>query len=94
MKAGDHKGRPYYRQRDTEGNTDTYIYSEGGYWLVSDTLGESAGFLLNHKSSPLPPTDGWEFWDPSKKARYDDGDISLTLEFTALSPSCQVVQVT
>ena len=62
--------------------------------MVSDTLGDSAGFLLNHQNSPLPPTAGWEFWDPSKKARYDNDDTSLTLEFTGLSPSCQVVRVT
>ena len=38
--AGEHGGRPYYRQKDTEGNKDAFLYSEGGKWLVSNTLGE------------------------------------------------------
>ena len=39
--AGEHGGRPYYRQKDTEGNKDAFLYSEGGKWLVSNTLGKS-----------------------------------------------------
>ena len=90
VKAGVHKGRPYYRQRDTEGNAETYLYSEGGYWLVSDTLGNSSGWLFNNKNSFLPPTDGsWLF----SKLGQVTADSSLTLEFTTFSPSCQEVRV-
>merc|ERR1719234_1655092 len=41
VEAGEHGGRPYYRQRDTEENKDNFLYSEGRMWLVSDTLGGS-----------------------------------------------------
>lgn len=38
--------RPYYKQKDTEGNKGTFLYSEEGMWWVSNTLGKSAGERL------------------------------------------------
>ena len=57
VEAGEHGGRPYYRQRDTEGERDYFLYSEGGKWVVSDTLGDSYGRLRNPQDTPLPPND-------------------------------------
>ena len=91
VKAGEHDRRPYYRQWDTQGNTDIFIFynRNGEKWLVSDKLGDQYGALTNYKRSHLPPVDKWLFFD-SKKNNGDD--TSLTLEFTSLSP-CNLVRV-
>ena len=57
VEAGEHGGRPFYRQRDTEGRSENFLYSEGGEWLVSSTLGSSYGRLENPQDTPLPPSD-------------------------------------
>ena len=57
VEAGEHGGRPYYRQRDTEGRSANFLYSEGGEWLVSSNLGDSYGRLKNPQDTPLPPND-------------------------------------
>ena len=91
VEAGERGGRPFYRQRDTEGVRDNFLYSEGGEWVVSGTLGASSGlWLLNREDSHLPPTGTWEHWDGGK---WRDDDTSLTLTFTTLSP-CKMVRVT
>ena len=89
VEAGEHGGRPFYTQRDTEGVSNMFLYSEGGKWWVSDILGESTGWLVNREDSPLP-TGTWEHWDGEK---WRDNDTSLTLTFTTLSP-CKMVRVT
>ena len=89
VEAGEHGGRPYYRQRDTEGESETFLYSEDGEGLVNDILGGSAAFLRNSQNSLKPPADQWLYWDGKKR---NGNDTSLTLEFTALSP-CQLVRV-
>lgn len=53
--VGNYGGRPYYKQRDTEGTSDVYMYKEGRDWWVSDTLGGSNGWLRNSKSGSQPP---------------------------------------
>ena len=90
VEAGEHGGRPFYTQRDTEGDGSMFLYSEGGKWWVNDILGESTGWLLNREDSNLPPTGTWEYWDGKKD---NDDDTSLTLTFTTLSP-CKMVRVT
>ena len=57
VEAGEHGGRPYYRQRDTEGRSDNFLYSKEGKWLVSSRLGDSYGRLRNPQDTPLPPKD-------------------------------------
>ena len=59
VEAGEHEGRPYYIQRDTEGRSDNFLYSEGGKWLVDNDLGGSYGRLKNRQDTPLPPRDNW-----------------------------------
>ena len=60
VEAGEHGGRPFYIQRDTEeGIKNNYLYSVGGNWVVGETLGGSSGVgLLNRQDSNLPPTRG------------------------------------
>ena len=89
VKAGEHGGRPYYKQRDTEGSEDMFLFSEGGIWIVGSNLGVLHGNVLNRLNSDLPPISGWHFWDGTK---WNGDDTSFTLEFTALSP-CQLVTV-
>ena len=57
VEAGEHGGRPYYKQRDTEGRSENFLYSEGGEWVVSSNLGDSYGRLKNPQDTPLPPND-------------------------------------
>ena len=58
VEAGEHGGRPYYRQRHTEGGrSEKFLYSEGGEWVVSSNLGKSYGRLKNPQDTPLPPSD-------------------------------------
>ena len=84
MEAGDHKGRPYYRQRDTEGKADHFLYSEGGKWWVHDSLGKSVGRLSNPQNSPEPPTSGWVYSAGEGLTEYRDDNDSLTLELNIL----------
>ena len=56
VEAGEYEGRPYYRQRDTEGKMENFLYSKKGKWLVSDDLGDSYGRLKNPQDTPLPPS--------------------------------------
>ena len=90
VEAGEHGGRPFYTQRDTEGVSDTFLYSEGGTWRVWRTLGESNGWLRNLQNTNTPPSTQWEYYGGGK---WNDDDTSLTLEFTTLSPICQLVRV-
>merc|ERR1712037_444626 len=96
--AGEHGGRPFYRQRDTEGTKGIFLYSEGGEWLVSDTLGGTRANLRNVQYTNKPPSTQWLYWDGKKRNAYwgekwNEDDTSLTLEFTNLSPICQLVRV-
>lgn len=94
VEAGEHGGRPFFTQRDTEGVSDKFLYSEGGKWWVSDILGESSGWLRNKQDSPFPPSGTWEFWSSSRIPKgWQDDDTSLTLTFFTLSP-CKMVRVT
>ena len=58
--------------------------------MVSDTLGESKGFLRNLQNTNTPPSTQWKYGNGNK---FLDDDTSLTLEFTSLSPICQLVRV-
>jgi len=93
VKAGEHLGRPFYKQRDTEGSSNRFLYSEGGRWWVSDTLGRLGGNMKNNQNTNLPMTTNWLY---VSRADYEwdwrDNDRSLTLEFTSLSP-CKLVRV-
>ena len=89
VEEGEYGGRPYFKQRDTEGSKNSFLYSKEGKWVVGKTLGGSSSIpLKNNQDTPLPPTDQWLYWEND----WNDGDTSLTLEFTALSP-CQLVRV-
>ena len=98
VEAGEYNGRPFYKQRDTEGtsslpgNEDMFLYYSEHYsdgWWVSGTLGGSTGSLYNDQNTSLPMRSNWLYWDGKK---WNNNDTSLTLEFTSLSP-CKLVRV-
>ena len=91
VEEGTHNKRPYFKQKDTEGNNDTFLYSDGGEWLVSDALGKSSyeSLLINQQNTNKPPMTHWKYWDGEQD---NDNDTSLTLEFTSLAP-CKLVKV-
>ena len=90
VEGGEHGGRPFYRQRDTEGKNEHFLYREGAVWRVSDTLGGSFSGLKNLQNTNTPPSSQWLY---IRGGRWNDNDTSLTLEFTTLSPICQLVRV-
>ena len=90
VEAGEHGGKPFYRQRDTEGQREYFLFSEGGEWRVGYTLGGSSACLRNLQNTNKPPSTQWLY---AKDGKWYDNDTSLTLEFTTLSPICQLVRV-
>ena len=89
--AGEYNGRPYYKQRDTEGSKDTFLYYHyNGMWMVSLKLGEETGALTSIQDTLLPPTSNWEY---AREKLFVEDDTSLKLEFTSLSP-CEQGEVT
>ena len=89
--AGEYSGRPYYKQRDTEGSKDTFLYYHyNGMWMVSLKLGEETGALTSIQDTLLPPTSNWEY---AREKLFVEDDTSLKLEFTSLSP-CEQGEVT
>ena len=53
-------------------------------------MGGRSTFLRNLQNTNTPPSTQWEY---AKDGKYNDADTSLTLEFTTLSPICQLVRV-
>ena len=93
VEAGKHGGKPFFRQRDTEGSKPQYLYFEDSCWQVSVTLGNGNHYIRNCRDTQLPPTRSWEYWWATFWTEgWGDDDTSLTLEFTSLSP-CQLVRV-
>ena len=84
VEAGEHGGRPYYRQRDTEGNTETFLYSEEDGWFVSHTIGHNYDYgLRNYQKTAKPPSNQWLYSIGEGK---DVDDDTFTLEFGRLFP--------
>ena len=88
---GQFGGRPYFRQKDTEGKAENFIFSNGKIWFQSFKLGATKGFLLNRQNTSEPPVNGWLYWNYGVKKWLRD-DSSLTLKLTASSP-CDLVRV-
>ena len=88
---GQFGGRPYFRQKDTEGKAENFIFSNGNIWFQSFKLGATKGFLLNRQNTSEPPVNGWLYWNYGVKKWLRD-DSSLTLKLTASSP-CDLVRV-
>ena len=89
VRMGNHNNRPYYKQRDTEGIEDLYMYYSDRWW-VSDTLGRSWGFLRNRQDTDLPPRANWLY---AKNGKASDDDRTLKLDYTTLSSPCKLVRV-
>ena len=91
VKEGEHGGNPYFHQRDTVGDTETYLFYNGTDWIVGPVLGEGNGKLLNRQNTESPPTDQWQFWDEDNS--WKKNDTSLALQYTTLPATCQTIRV-
>ena len=85
-----YNNRPYYKQRDTEGSENLYMYYISGGWVVGPTLGNSSGGLGNRQDSDLPPRANWLY---AKNRKFVDDDRTLKLDYTTLSSPCKLVRV-
>ena len=51
--AGVHGGRPFYKQKNTEGGPDMFLFSYCDLldcdWVVGPTLGEDSAWLRNYR---------------------------------------------
>ena len=88
--VGDYTGRPFYIQRDTEGERRHYLYFEDKCWQVSKTLGKRNDYIKNCQDTRLPPKSSWEY--VKKDQGWSEDDTSLKAEFTFLTP-CKLVRV-
>ena len=82
VRSGRHNNRPYYKQRDTEGSEDVYVYSNSEGWWVSKIVGLSNGWMKNDQDTDLPPRANWLY---RKDGKWNDDDQTLTLDNTTLS---------
>ena len=87
VEAGEYDGRPYYQQRNTEGQRGEFLYSQAEEWKVSGILGNSACGLRNSANTSKPPINQWRFFNYENWTNDD-----LSLEFTNISP-CPLVHV-
>ena len=89
---GEHNGRIFFKQRETEADGEAYIYFEQNAWKVSDTLGRREGKLQNRQVTKLPPQKGWQ-WHHWAESHWRNDDSTLALEFASLPSPCQLVEV-
>ena len=91
---GDFNERPFYKQRDTEGSENTFLYSEGWIWVVGQSLGGPTGMLANVQDTDLPPRANWLYVDGTDGTKtWSNNDQTLKLEYTTLSLPCRLVRV-
>ena len=94
VRAGEFNGRPFYKQRDTEGEENTFLFSEGGIWVVGQSLGGPTGLLANVQDTDLPPRANWLYVHGTDGNRsWRNNDQTLKLEYTTLSSPCRLVRV-
>ena len=92
VRVGDYNNRPFYKQRDTEGGEDVYMYYHmyiNDEWRVGPTLGGPRVGLRNRQDTYLPPRANWLY---AKNGKSVDDDRTLKLDYTTLSP-CKLVRV-
>ena len=82
---GLHAGKPAYRQRDTLGSVDLFLYYSSGHWWVGSVLGSDHGWLWNQHGSQRPSEFGWQYYYLTWKK-----DPSLRLQPGHLDPCTQV----
>ena len=89
--AGEHNGRPYYRQLHTVGSEVIgYLYSgdsNNNHWYVGCELGNTENYrLYNPDASDTPPTTGWKYrhdrkpfgWNYGGKLFHDDPTLKIS----------------
>ena len=82
VEEGKYNGRPSYRQRETEGGQEKFLFFDQNTWWVSSVL-------RNRQNTELPPAKGWEYYNNNKIWKSDN---TLGVEFSSLSP-CKFVLV-
>ena len=82
QEENDYNGRPFYRQRETEGGQEKLLRFEQNSWWVSSVL-------RNKQSTDIPPATDWEYFSLDKKWK---NDTTLRLRFSNLTP-CKLVRV-
>ena len=98
QELGTSKGRPFYKQRDTVGKIDYFLYfngacGEGYVWFAGSRLGQCSknAYLRNPGHTKVPPARGWEFLN-TDLGLWQDDDHSFGLEWGGLEP-CSEVEV-
>ena len=97
VEEGIHNGRPYYKQREDTGKTDTFLYYNGACedekrWMVGEDLGVCrTPYLRNPADTATPPESGWQYFIGGEE--WGSDDRSLGLKQGSLEP-CGRVEVT
>ena len=98
FELGTSRGRPFYKQRDTVGKIDYFLYYNGACgkksgWFAGSRLGKCSdlAYLRNPSRTETPSAGGWEFLN-TDLGLWQDDDISLGLEWGSLEP-CKEVEV-
>ena len=97
VEEGIHNNRPYYKQRDNIGKTDTFLYyneacEDEKRWMVGEDLGVCrTPYLRNPADTATPPESGWQYFLGGEEWGSDDS--SLGLKQCGLEP-CGRVEVT
>ena len=84
-----HEDKGYYVQKSTEQSNEKfvalYLYAdEDDFWWVGGTPGQKLGGLHNPRPSKTPPSNGWQYADPTKEPW--QGDLTLTVTSGPLPP--------
>ena len=89
LRVGVYEGREFYKQRDTLGRTNTYLYSEGDKWVVREDLPEKKPFLFGIVQVPTPDPPYTQFGQVFhflKRCRINLGRPYCTPNFGNFSP--------
>jgi hypothetical protein len=78
-----------YKQENSRGGGDLFIYKAAETWFVSDTIGKYGGSLKNSTNSESVPVTGWQYADGTGTW---PSDPDLTISAPALSP-CSAITI-
>merc|ERR1712066_426791 len=81
VEAGYYGERPYFLQRDTEGNDEIFLYYFENRWRVWSSLGSTTMSMYIISSMNIPVNGEWVYWGGGK---WNNEDTSFTLEYTSI----------
>ena len=88
-KMGRYEDRPLYRQLDTEGEHDIFLYYSAGAWWVGYEAGDDEqSALRNPSDSSTAPLTGWQY---KLVGRWTGDDPTLQLVTGRLAPCPRLV---